>query len=533
MEASFVLTLQQLLASDEGRALVAFSARWVIYLYLPVVLFAYRSTDLRHAVIEALWSAAVALMSSTVLAGFFGRTRPYAAVEGVFALVAPNAQAGSLPSSHTAVAFAVASAIAFKNMPLGIAAFLMAFLVAFGRVASGMHYLTDVLAGALLGSGAFFLVRWGHRALRTRHSSMRFTPPPWAERALRRFPEWQTWIRSHTVIAATSGLALLLLLLFVHAAWLSQPRASSPMTVTFEEGTSRREVIRTLAEQGLVSRMWYTAYSFLDVNARHPKAGEYELRRGLSYRTIAALLAAGPVRRELTVRTWEGETIDENAERLWDAYGTSTSTYAAIVGASQNAQGFDRTLELEYPFLASVPRGHSLEGYLFPDTYRVWKDTLPEDLLYKQLDALAALIEEEAEAQAVSGLTWHEILTLASVIQKEMNGAEAQKIAAGVFFNRMAYRIPLASDATVNYATGNNKARNTYTDLETDSPYNTYKYLGLPPGPISNPGRSAILAVLYPIDTDYFYFLHDAAGNVYWAQNGVEHNANRARAFGE
>lgn len=339
--------------------------------------------------------------------------------------------------------------------------------------------------------------------------------------------------RPHTLIGFAIGLLSMMGLLFANAAWFSQPRATSPITITIEEGSSRRAVIRTLAEHKLVSRVWYTAYSVLDVNARNPKAGEYELRRGMSYQSIAAFLAKGPVRKERTIRMWEGETINQNAERLADAYGIATSTYAQIVGASRNEVGFDRTLELDYPFLSKIPRGMSLEGYLFPDTYRAWDDSLPQDLIYKQLHQLELLMKEHAEAQKASGLTWHEILTLASIIQKEMNGSGDQKIAAGVFFNRIQYGIQLASDATVNYATGVGKARNSYSDLEIDSPYNTYKYKGLPPGPICNPGKSAILAVLYPTDTDYFYFLHDATGNVYWARNGVEHNANRAKAYGE
>lgn len=165
MEASLVLALQNLLASDAGRALVGFSARWVIYLYAPFLLVARISKDLRHAAIEALWSAALAFTISVTLATLIGRVRPYLAVHGVAAIVPPNVQAGSLPSSHTAIAFAVAAAIAFKDVPLGIAAFLMAFLVAFGRVASGMHYPTDVLGGAAVGVAAFFLVRLGHVAI--------------------------------------------------------------------------------------------------------------------------------------------------------------------------------------------------------------------------------------------------------------------------------------------------------------------------------------------------------------------------------
>jgi len=165
MESSFILALQKWLASGAGHALVGLTARWFIYLYVPFMLAARLSRSLKHAVIEALWSAALAFALSTTFAMIIGRVRPYMAIKDVAAIVPPNIQTGSFPSSHTAVAFAIASAIAFKDVPLGIAAFLIAFLIAFGRVAAGMHYPTDVLGGAMLGIIAFFLVRLGHVAL--------------------------------------------------------------------------------------------------------------------------------------------------------------------------------------------------------------------------------------------------------------------------------------------------------------------------------------------------------------------------------
>ncbi|MEN9557998.1 MAG: hypothetical protein RL141_367 [Candidatus Parcubacteria bacterium] len=164
-EPFIILSLQRAFASPTGQLLVGFTARWVIYLFIPFVFAARLSQGLKHAVIEAGWAALVAFTLSTTLASLIGRVRPFRAISGVTAIVPPNPQAGSFPSSHTAVAFAVAAAIAFKDIPLGIAAFLLAFLVAFGRVASGMHYPTDVLGGMAVGIAAFFIVRLGHVAL--------------------------------------------------------------------------------------------------------------------------------------------------------------------------------------------------------------------------------------------------------------------------------------------------------------------------------------------------------------------------------
>lgn len=162
MESSIILAIQRAFSSPIGRALVGFAARWVIYFFIPFIFVARFSKDLRQAVYEAAWTALLAFSLSAVFATLIGRVRPYLAVPGVEAIVPPNIQAGSFPSSHTAVAFGIATALAFYNLPLGIAAYLMAFLVAFGRVAAGMHYPSDVLAGMVVGVLAFFIIRFIH-----------------------------------------------------------------------------------------------------------------------------------------------------------------------------------------------------------------------------------------------------------------------------------------------------------------------------------------------------------------------------------
>lgn len=158
-DASIVLKLQQSLSSPTGRALVGFVARWLIFLFIPFVFLIRKSEALRDAVYTAGWTALLALTISTVLAQIIGRVRPYLAVQGVEAIVPPNIQFGSFPSSHTAVAVGIAMALSYAHVPTGVAAFLMVFLIAFGRIASGMHFLTDVLGGAAIGILAFIIVR--------------------------------------------------------------------------------------------------------------------------------------------------------------------------------------------------------------------------------------------------------------------------------------------------------------------------------------------------------------------------------------
>jgi undecaprenyl-diphosphatase len=165
MESQLILFLQRTLSSDTGRALIGFCARWLIYFYIPFAIVARQSKDMRHAVYEASWTAALAFSMSTIVAAVVARARPYLAIPGVEAIVPPNIQAGSFPSSHTAVAIGIAMALAFANVPIGVAAFIMALLVAFGRIAAGMHFPTDIIGGVAVGALAFIIVRIVHAGL--------------------------------------------------------------------------------------------------------------------------------------------------------------------------------------------------------------------------------------------------------------------------------------------------------------------------------------------------------------------------------
>jgi undecaprenyl-diphosphatase len=165
MEANIILSIQRALSSSLAVSTVIFCARWLVYLFIPFALLERRSPAMKHAVYEAAWTALLAFSISTLLASLFGRIRPFLANVGVHALVPPNLQAGSFPSSHTAIAIGVATALAFADTRVGVVAFIMAFLIAFGRVAAGMHYPSDVLGGAIVGVLSFTIVRAVHYGL--------------------------------------------------------------------------------------------------------------------------------------------------------------------------------------------------------------------------------------------------------------------------------------------------------------------------------------------------------------------------------
>lgn len=179
----------------------------------------------------------------------------------------------------------------------------------------------------------------------------------------------------------------------------------------------------------------------------------------------------------------------------------------------------------------------SLEGFLFPDTYFIPKNAhagtgLSEIIIKKALDNFAQKITPQiVSAGQTQGLDVYKLITLASILEKESSGNLAEKkIIAGLFYNRLASGVPLQSDATVNYATGKSQAQASQADITINSPYNTYKYKGLPPGPICNPGLNSVLAAAEPTKSDYFYFLTDpATGRAVFAKTYEEHLKNKQK----
>ena len=196
----------------------------------------------------------------------------------------------------------------------------------------------------------------------------------------------------------------------------------------------------------------------------------------------------------------------------------------------------------DYPLLASKPKTQNLEGFLFPDTYRISIATssglpaISSRIIQKQLENFENKFTPEMQAEAArQNLTLYQAVILASIVEKE-TGRNAQTAAekqdlqqerqtiAGIFYNRLKAGMPLQSDATVNYITGKNSPQASLDDTKIDSPYNTYLYKGLPPGPICNPSLSSLKAALEPIASSYYYFLHRPdTGQAIYSQTFEQH----------
>ncbi len=169
------------------------------------------------------------------------------------------------------------------------------------------------------------------------------------------------------------------------------------------------------------------------------------------------------------------------------------------------------------------------EGYLFPDTYFFFQNVTPERVIEMMTANFNDQIKGLAGDIKKSGNSLADIVTMASILEEEANTAESRRLVSGILWKRIDAGIPLQVDSTFIYINGKKSSELTTKDLSIDSPYNTYKYPGLPKGPIANPGLDALVAAISPTKTDYLYFLSDSKGNIYYAKTLAEHNKNKAK----
>ncbi len=175
-----------------------------------------------------------------------------------------------------------------------------------------------------------------------------------------------------------------------------------------------------------------------------------------------------------------------------------------------------------------------LQGYLFPDSYRFYKETDFDHIIIKMLDNFNNKVYKPLKEKINSNdHSFYEVLTLSSIVEKEMNEDRNRRLAADVFWNRLEINLALQSDATVNYILNTKKLQPTFKDTRTSSPYNTYMNPGLPPGPINSPSYSSIDATLDPIENDYYYFLVTPDGENLFSKTFEEHNAKKRQYWGD
>lgn len=282
-----------------------------------------------------------------------------------------------------------------------------------------------------------------------------------------------------------------------------------------EKGESAKTIANDLINAGIIKNSFiFRLYVFLALGQYDLKPGEYELSPAMSLRDIADTIVIGGTN-EVLITIPEGFTLAQIEDRF---------VAAKLV---QKGEMANFRFEAAPPILNGKPKSASLEGYLFPDTYRFFKDASLSDIISKMIANLDAKITPDLKiAIASSGRSVYEIITMASLIEKEVKSNADREIVSGILWKRLQNKIPLQVDATLVYITGRNEIYQ--TDRKIKSPYNTYLYLGLPKGPIASPGLSAIKAAIFPEPSPYWYYLSTKDGMTIFSKTLEEHNRNKA-----
>lgn len=271
--------------------------------------------------------------------------------------------------------------------------------------------------------------------------------------------------------------------------------------VVIPSGSGTETIGNILEESGIInSGFKFKLASKFEGNDGKYKAGTYALSPSMDVVTIMDMIISGDSDENTTRFTIpEGVTIKEVAQILSDK---NLINYDAFIDEIEHG-------DFDYDFVKDLPAGENrLEGYLYPETYEIYTNASEHDIINKMLAQYDKLVTDEHYKQAKAmGYSMYDIITIASIIEEETLYKAERPLVASVIYNRLNIGQKLQVCVSVQYALPEHKEELTYEDLEIESPYNTYKYAGLPPGPICSPSISSIEAALNPADTDYYYYV--------------------------
>jgi UPF0755 protein len=317
-------------------------------------------------------------------------------------------------------------------------------------------------------------------------------------------------MRSRVAIASASMGALFFLYLLFQL-YLPVTGSRESRGVEIQKGTSFREAVAVLGEYGLIKdRRFFMAMARLTGADKKLLPGRYLFPGRVSQWEVYRKLRDGEVIPwEVTIV--EGEGLREIRQKLTQ-------------GGFMEAEDFDR-LSSDRNFLAGLGiEAQSLEGYLFPDTYRLYKGEAPEKILETMVGRLREMFDDELkERTQAMGWDMHRVLTLASIIEREAVLDGERALISAVYHNRLKRRMRLQADPTAIYGVKPLSAGVTREDIFRETPYNTYRFRGLPPGPIASPGIKSIRAALYPADAPYLYFVSNNDGSHVFSRTHGEH----------
>jgi peptidoglycan lytic transglycosylase G len=313
-----------------------------------------------------------------------------------------------------------------------------------------------------------------------------------------------------------------LLLILIVAAWLAYglvvPVRAKTDYVLLKPGWTTKHIAQELKNEGAIRSTYAFLFYHYVVRPKSLKAGEYEFKRPYTAVDVHGRLVRGDIFKHTVV-------IPEG----FNMFDIAAAIEAAKLGSGDD---FLKLAENSVSLVSDIdPQAKSLEGYLFPDTYQFTRTQTMTDIV-------ATMVKRfKQEAKAIGLLATpdptqvHRLVTMASIVEKETGSAEERPLVASVYYNRLAQKMGFQADPSVIYASmlaGHWSGVIHQSDLQLDSPYNTYKHAGLPPGPICNPGRASLEAAMHPADTNYLYFVSDNNGHHRFARSLEEHSRNVA-----
>ncbi len=315
------------------------------------------------------------------------------------------------------------------------------------------------------------------------------------------------------------ALAIIVLAGFLFTGDANKKQEIVSKNIVINKGENAKDIAFKLKTEKIISNPYsFLVLAFLEKNWDKLQAGEYLLNSKMSNQEIVETLVQGKTIKE-TITIVEG----------WDSW--DIARYLESKGLFSQEETIKSIQEFEsnqFDFLSDKPKNLGLEGYIFPDTYFLEKNALLDDFLNKALtnfgQKLTPDLRDEIKKQNKSIF---EIITMASLLEKEVISFEDKQIVSGILWKRLRAGIPLQVDATLLYAREKNKV--SLEDTKIDSPYNTYQHLGLPLGPICNPGLESIKAAVYPKDSPYWYYLSKPNKETVFSKTLEEHNLAQAK----
>lgn len=299
----------------------------------------------------------------------------------------------------------------------------------------------------------------------------------------------------------------------------SRSDTDAKIRVVIPKGRSAEAIGKQLEEEEIIkSSLAFKIYVQVYGKQGNVNSGEFTLSPSMTIPEILEVMGKGP--EEVWVTVPEGLRREEVVEKVIEGVG-----YAGPVAADFRTEFLDLTMDDE--------------GYLFPDTYLLPFDVTAQQVVTLMTTTFASRFGALEEKMEAKGLSLEETVILASILEKETKTDTERPVIAGIYFNRLDIDMPIQADATVQYVLGTNRCSGkvdcdwwnppTRAELQIDSRFNTYKYAGLPPAPIANPGLSSLKAVVESQKTPYYYYIHEPDGTVHYAETLDEHNANVAR----